>query len=235
MCQAQSKPPFRDVTGSLRSPCPVSCSPWTLGRGWGPGSFLPLYAYLFRPALPSNPANVRGGSWVLPPGLLPGGAEAAFPGWVEALSQGSGHRPSPEALQGWVKEAAAPSVSRCDVPPITGCTPAPPSRPPPSCVHPRYLSLPTSCLSTWPITIRKRHIGYQPHPRPLLTTGQPPHPPQQKERTAGPPPPPVSSSLKSRNTELPEGSGPGLLQLHRLPPTNISGAKVRAGNWGIRG
>lgn len=34
-----------------------------LGLGWGPHSFLQLPApYLFRPALPSNPANSWGGS-----------------------------------------------------------------------------------------------------------------------------------------------------------------------------
>ena len=63
---------------------------------------------------------------------------------------------------------------------------------------------PVPPLSTWPIMIQKRHPTHT-HCTPL----HPSQPLRQKERTAGPPPLPGSSSLKSRNTELPEGSRPG--------------------------
>ena len=68
---------------------------------------------------------------------------------------------------------------------------------------------------------------------PQYITSHPPHPPQQKERAAVPPLPPVSSSLRGRNTELPEGSRPGQLQRHRLaPPPQHFRRKGESRKWG---
>lgn len=172
-----------------------------LGRGGDSCSFLPFStAYLFRAALPSNPATFWAWELVLPPGLVLGTAQAAFPGWVGPLPRG--------LAIGSLLSGLARQGLQLWVPVLLKGAPLP--HPQPSSI----VRLPTVPPCTPNLPFNWSHWGSEKWNRKSAATCNVHHPPPppyslHKEKAARPPPTTSLLLPEKQEQSLREGSSPG--------------------------